>query len=69
MEKIQIKVEGMTCGGCENSVKKALSTHAGVGDVAASHEAGTVDIDFDPAQIQQAQLEQAIEDAGFDVAK
>ena len=69
MDKIQIKVEGMTCGGCENSVKKALSTHAGVGDVEASHEAGTVDISFDPAKIQQAQLEQAIEDAGFDVQK
>lgn len=69
MEKIQIKVNGMTCGGCENSVKKALSAHAGVNEVAASHQQGTVDIGFDPARIQQAQLEQAIEDAGFDVVK
>jgi copper chaperone len=69
MKKIQIKVEGMTCGGCEKSVKKALLTNAGVNDVATSHGAGTVDISFDPAQIQIAQLEQTIEDAGFDVMK
>ncbi|MEE4184339.1 MAG: cation transporter [Gammaproteobacteria bacterium] len=68
MEKITLKVDGMSCGGCEKSIRSALLEHAGVSAVVASHEAGTVSIDFDAAQISAAQLSAAIEAAGFDVA-
>ena len=37
METITLKVTGMTCGGCENAVKRALARLEGVGDVTASH--------------------------------
>jgi copper chaperone len=67
MEKLHLKVEGLTCGGCEKSVRNALLAHEGVGDVVASHKDGTVDVQFDAARIQPALLKQAIEDAGFDV--
>ena len=69
MEKIELKVEGMTCGGCSSSVEKALTAKAGVSGVSASHEEDKVSVDFDPAVIAQASIEEAIEDAGFDVVK
>jgi len=68
MQKITLKVDGMSCGGCEKSIRSALLEHAGVSDVVASHEAGTVSIDFDSGQVNPAQLGAAIEAAGFDVA-
>ena len=68
MEKLHLNVEGITCGGCEKSIKNALLSHEGVSEVIASHKAGTVDIEFDAAKVQPALLKQAIEDAGFDVA-
>ena len=68
MASIQFNVEGMTCGGCEKSVRNALMDKDGVSEVVASHTAGTVKVDFDDSKIQQAALKQAIEDAGFDVA-
>jgi len=67
MAKINLKVEGITCGGCEKSIQNALLARPGVTQVNASCDSGTVDIDFDDGQIQQDVLKQAIEDAGFDV--
>jgi len=68
MANIEFNVEGITCGGCEKSIRNALLEKDGVGEVSASHETGIVKIDFDDTTIQQATLKQAIEDAGFDVA-
>ena len=68
MTTINLNVEGLTCGGCEKSVRNALLAHDGVNEVTASHETGVVAIEFDDNQIEQAALKQAIEDAGFDVA-
>ena len=68
MANIQLNVEGITCGGCEKSIRKALLEKDGVSDASASHETGIVKIDYDDAKIQQDAIKQAIEDAGFDVA-
>ena len=68
MEKVEIKVEGMTCGGCVKSIQNALNGRKGVDNAVADLEAGTVAIEFDGKLIQRTALEQAIVDAGFDVA-
>ena len=68
MASISLNVEGITCGGCEKSIRSALLEKNGVNDVQASHETGVVMIDFDDSQVQQQELKQAIEDAGFDIA-
>lgn len=68
MQQLQIKVSGMTCGGCERSVQNALTSHEGVKSAKADRNAGVVAIEFDPAVIQQAALEKAITEAGFKVA-
>jgi copper chaperone len=68
MANIDLNVEGITCGGCEKSIRNALLEQNGVSEVTASHETGVVAIDYDENKIQQQQLKQAIEDAGFDVA-
>jgi len=66
--EISLKVDGMSCGGCEKSITNALTAHDGVSEVKASHEAGTVDISFDDGKIQADALKQAIENAGFELA-
>ena len=68
MERIELKVEGMTCGGCVNSIQNALNARDGVANATADLDAKQVTIEFDPSVIQQAGLVEAIEDAGFDVA-
>jgi copper chaperone len=68
MEKLSIKVSGMTCGGCERSVQNALTARQGVAAAKADRTAGVVTVEFDPAQIQRPAIEKAIAEAGFKVA-
>lgn len=61
-----IKIEGMSCGHCENRVKNALSGVEGIKivRVSASEDLAEIEITED-AQLQMAV--DAIEDAGYDV--
>jgi copper chaperone len=68
MANINLNVEGITCGGCEKSIRNALLENDGVSEVTASHETGVVSIEYNDTKIQQEQLRQTIEAAGFDVA-
>lgn len=66
-ERTTIRVDGMTCGGCENSVKSALERLDGVQVLEASHQEGTVEVLFDPERVDRMALADAVEEAGYDV--
>jgi copper chaperone len=68
MASINLNVSGITCGGCEKSIRNALMANDGVKEATANHKTGVVAIEYDEGKIQQGQLKQAIENAGFDVA-
>jgi len=46
MDKLQLRVTGMTCGGCENAVKRTLQKLDGVTEVTASHAQEAVGVTF-----------------------
>lgn len=61
-----IKIEGMSCGHCENRVKNALSGVEGIKIVRVSASEDLAEIEItEEAQLQMAI--DAIEDAGYDV--
>ena len=66
MQTAQIKVEGMTCGGCVASVKRALQQIDGVETVEVSLDQAQARVQYDPARVNESQLRSASEDAGFD---
>lgn len=63
---LTLKVEGMTCGGCENSVKTALARIDGVKACTASHTEKVVTVTTDDPAIQ-AKVVDAIEALNFKV--
>lgn len=67
MEKVELRVDGMTCDGCVKSVQKALNNQDGVQSASADLDSGIVSIDFDPSRVKRAVLEKAIVDAGFEI--
>ncbi len=67
MERIELKVEGMTCGGCVNSVQNALNRRNGISSATADLDSGIVTVDFDSGIIQQSIISASITEAGFDV--
>jgi copper chaperone len=64
---LSLSVSGMKCGGCENTVISKLSAVDGVLAVKASHQEKRVDVDYDPAKLDQDDIEDIITDAGFKV--
>lgn len=67
MATTTIGVQGMTCGGCVNSVTKALNSVAGVEDVKVSLENNQATVNYDDSKTSVEALKEAIEDAGYDV--
>ncbi|MDQ5888834.1 MAG: hypothetical protein RL210_2162 [Pseudomonadota bacterium] len=64
MEQLKLQVSGMSCGGCVNSVTKALQAVPGVAEVKVTLESGEVQVSGTP---DAAACKAAIESAGFDV--
>ncbi|MBC1735824.1 CopZ family metallochaperone [Listeria seeligeri] len=68
MEKLTLKIEGMTCGHCEARVEKALAEVDGVTNAKVSLEEGTATVEFETGKVTEDSLIDAVEDAGYDVA-
>ena len=68
MQTETIKVKGMTCMGCVNSVKKVLEKIPGVDSSDVSLEQGKVTVQYDASQANPNQFKEAIKDAGFEVS-
>lgn len=64
MSTVTLKVGGMTCGGCERSIERALSSVPGVRSVQADHASGRVVLEAE--SLTEDRLKRTVEDAGFD---
>jgi copper chaperone len=67
MQNVTLKVEGMSCGHCVNSVEGALTKAGATGKVDLANK--SVFIEYDEAKLTLKALEEAIEDQGYDVIK
>lgn len=65
MEKT-MKIEGMMCGHCEATVKKALESLDGVAEAAVSHENGTAVVKLS-GDVSDAVLKKVVEDKDYTV--
>lgn len=66
-EKV-LEVHGMTCGGCENRVKTALTRLEGVSKADADHRAERVGVRFDSARVSEDEIRERIRETGYEVA-
>ena len=58
-------VGGMTCGGCEASVKMVVKKLDGVEKVTASNKEGRATVTYDPAKVTTDNIVAAIEKIGY----
>jgi len=63
--KLQLKVDGMTCDGCEMTIKKGLEKLDGIIEVKADHESGTAIITVDTTKIDRSKVVALIEELGY----
>ena len=65
MQILGFDVQGMTCGGCTGSVRRALGKIDGVSHVDVSLSPGSATLEADPARVTPAQIEAAIGGLGY----
>jgi copper chaperone len=66
MQNVTLKVEGMSCGHCVNSVEMALKNGGAKGQVDLASK--TVQIQYDESKLSIEAIKEMIEDQGYDVA-
>jgi copper chaperone len=64
---VVLKVDGMSCTGCENTISNAVMQLGGVSNVSADHESGRVEVTFDTTLVDLKSISQAITDKGYTV--
>lgn len=68
MAEYVLVVEGMTCGGCENSIEKAMAALDGVAMAKADHTDGSVLVCTDTLMTPVKEVVVAIESKGYKVS-
>ena len=66
MKTTTLKVLGMSCVHCVRAVTGALTALDGVQEATVSLQNGTAEVRFDPEQVTEEQLRQAVRDQGYD---
>ena len=64
-----IKVSGWHCGGCAERTESALKDVKGVESASADKNKKEVTVKYDDTKVKRADLDKAIVDSGFTVAK
>ena len=67
MKTLTLEIEGMSCGHCLNAVNRSLSALSGV--VVQSVQLGRATVAFDPDTIEAPRIAEAVELAGYRVAR
>jgi copper chaperone len=67
MENITLKVNGMSCGHCVNSIEGTVGELQGINSVKVNLAEGTVDVEFNPAEVSLSKIKETIDDQGYDV--
>ena len=62
-----LKVEGMSCMHCVNTVKKSVGSLSGVEKVEVDLAGKKVMVDFDRDKVKLAEIKESIEQAGYEV--
>lgn len=69
MKTEHLIVTGLTCGGCVNSLTRALKAIAGVDEVNVVLATGETTVSYDEHASSSAQLKSAVENAGFGIGE
>ncbi|KKI93422.1 copper resistance protein CopZ [Bacillus sp. SA1-12] len=67
MEKILLKVEGMSCNHCVNAIEGSVGKLQGVSNVKVDLGQGTVEVNYDVSKVTEKEMKDTIEDQGYDV--
>jgi len=69
MERIKLKIEGMHCASCAQTVEKALNRTEGIKRAVVNFTLETAMVDYNPLLINPEKMKKAVEKAGYRVVE
>tara|TARA_R110002050_G_scaffold194902_3_gene329733 strand:- start:5871 stop:6539 length:669 start_codon:yes stop_codon:yes gene_type:complete len=67
IQKINVKIEGMTCDACQNHVNHAVNELSGIVAINTSYAEGNAIVEFDNTQTNILEIEEAVNSTGYKV--
>jgi P-type Cu+ transporter len=68
-QKTQIKISGMHCAACAQTIEKALSKAEGVAKARVNLTTETAYVEYDDAYTDEEKLKEVIRSTGYEVAE
>ncbi len=65
MKTSVLKIDGMGCSGCVNTVENTLAALPGVKTAIANLEKGIAEVSFDEDEVREEEFKNAVEEAGY----
>ena len=65
VEKYEVKIEGMTCTGCEQTIQSAVNSLEGVKSTTASHVDGQAIVEVEEGKYDSIAIKKKIEETGY----
>jgi copper chaperone CopZ len=65
MKTTRLKISGMTCGHCVQTVEKALRNAPGVRNATVHLDAGAAEVEYDESAVAPEQLIAVVEEEGY----
>jgi copper chaperone len=69
VDRVTLKVEGMSCGHCVKSIENSVSAISGVDKVDVQLDSGTVNVEFNKDVVVVEQITSTIEDQGYTIGE
>ncbi len=69
INKLKMKVDGMTCMACQANVKKSIKSLDGVIDVEVSLEKRMAFVTYDSLKVKPEQIRKVVNDKGYTASK
>lgn len=69
VDRVTLKVEGMSCGHCVKSIENSVSAISGVDKVEVQLDSGTVNVEFNKDVVVVEQITSTIEDQGYTIGE
>ncbi len=67
VDRVTLKVEGMSCGHCVEAIENSVSAISGVDNVQVQLDSGTVNVEFNKDVVVVEQITNAIEEEGYTI--
>lgn len=67
LNRIELKVSGMTCSGCEKHVEHALNDLNGIIEVSTTYKEGKATVSYDASKVTPKEIKEAIKRTGYKV--